>query len=255
MKRLTAILILLITVPFSTWGQKIPAALENPSTPELASQYSKVYRDMKGCRVAEYFGLGVTALGTTLLIRSTTAARSTVQQGGEINEGNGMAIVFGSLITGCGGLISVGELAGEMICRQRLSNIRGHNDFLLQPGMTEEIWRYNKAAKHYQSSRTAMKVSAITTGCLVGCTAAGMVACLYSDSDLLYYSTETAMWLSFAGAATFLTSWAVNGVADYNMSRYSPEAGGTVTSLSPFIMPSPAHDGTSVVGLTLAARF
>ena len=245
MKKIIAMLCLVMAFPLSSSGQKIPATLENPANQELQKMYNKTCRSLKGSKILTYSGLGVTAIGGGLMFRASQGS----------GEGAGLAMVLGTYTALEGALITAGGILEGTSLRKRLGKICEHNDFLLQPGMTEEMWQYGRAEKRFEQSRTVMKASGITTVCLAVYTVAGVFGCMNSDSEFLYCSTETAMWLSFAGAAAFLTSWAVNASAKSTMTRLSPVSGVNIDSVSPFIAPSPFPGGSSVVGLSMAATF
>ena len=246
-KKIVLVIVLLLACCFS-WGQKIPSSLENPVNENLARRYRMAYTCEKGFRIGAYASLGVTAAGTGLMLHTLYGMKTPdpddFETGNSHAGGDAMALIFEYLLTleGASGIILCSS--GAHIFRHRLKEIKAHNDFLQQPGMTEEMWEYELALKHFESSKKAMKISGIATCCLAGYTLLGAIGCMYTDNEFLYASSETAMWLGFGSAAAYLVSWMMNSGAKYDLAH-----------ISPFVAPSPVQGSGCVAGLALSARF
>lgn len=234
MKKLSLCIALFLSA-FMLDAQRIPTSLEHPATPELAMSYGKAYKNLNASYYEFGAGLGVAALGYGLIKRTEHQIDLHPDPSG-LNEGAGMAIVFEGMLSASGLLLSAGAIGQNLLARFRLNRLAEKNDFLNTPGEDLDSWKVLRNSCVYESSRKWMKASGITTCCLAGYTLAGVVACCYSDSDFLYYSTETAMWLGFASAATFLVSWGVNASAKFKMNAqpaltYLPSAGKPIAGL------------------------
>ena len=240
MKKLLLVLALILSV-VPVRAQRIPSSLENPASPELAASYYKAYKSYKSSYYGIGAGLGVAALGYGLLEYTDHRARMNPDPSG-LNEGAGMVAPFEIMLSLFGLSMSVGFVGENLGARSRLDRLAEKNTFLNTPGENLDTWRAYRASCVHESSRKWMKISGITTCCLAGYTLAGVIGCNYSDSDFLYASTETAMWLGFASGATFLVSWAVNATSDCKLDVHP-----SLTSL-PF---SPRQ----LPGLTLSATF
>ena len=215
MKKLSLCIALILSV-FSLDAQKIPASLEHPATPELAISYGKHYKCMKASYYEFGAGLGAAAVGYGLVKRTEHQIELHPDPSG-LNEAAGMVIVFEGLFSASGLLLSAGAIGQYLGSRLTLDRLTQKNDFLNTPGESMDSWKAYRNSCVYDASRKWMKVSGIVTCCLAGYTLAGVIACCYSDSGFLYYSTETAMWLGFASAATFLISWDINASSKYKL--------------------------------------
>lgn len=218
MKRLS-LCIALIMSAFMLGAQRIPTSLERPATPELAMNYGKAYKSLKASYYEFGAGIGVAALGYGLIKRTEHQIDLQPDPSG-LNEGAGMLIVFEGMLSASGLLLSAGAIGQNLWARSRLNRLAEKNDFLNTPGEDIDSWKAYRNSCVYDSSRRWMKASGITTCCLAGYTLAGVIVCRYSDNDFLYYSAETAMWLGFASAATFLVSWGVNASAKFKLNAY-----------------------------------
>lgn len=246
-KKIVLVIALLLACCFS-WGQRIPSSLENPVNENLARRYRMAYACEKGSRIGAYASLGVTAAGTGLMLYTLYGLQTPDPDDFETENscagGDAMVLVFEYLLTlegACGMMICSSV---DLLFRYRLKEIRAHNDFLQRPGMTEEMWEYELARNHFDSTKKAMKISGIATCCLAGYTLLGAIGCMYTDNEFLYASSETAMWLGFGSAATYLVSWMLNSGAKHDLAQ-----------ISPFVIPSPVQGSGCVAGLALSARF
>ena len=216
-------------------AQRIPASLEHPAMQELAMSYGKAYKNLNASYYEFGAGLGVAALGYGLIKRTEHQIDLHPDPSG-LNEGAGMAIVFEGMLSASGLLLSAGAIGQNLWARARLNRLAEKNDFLNTPGEDTDSWKVYRNSHVYESSRKWMKASGITTCCLAGYTLAGVVACCYSDSDFLYYSAETAMWLGFASAATFLVSWGINASSKVKLNAkpaltYLPSKGKSIAGM------------------------
>lgn len=212
MKLRTIFTILLISAlsVLPVHAQRIPSCLENPASPELQFKYSKAYRDLRTSNYELAAGLGATVLGCGLMLYTDHQA-SMVSDG--LNEGVAMRIIFEGILAASGALVSAGAAGVNILSRSRLNWIEMENNFLSTPGEDADSWTRYRASCQYDSSRKWMKASGITTCCLAGYTLAGTIGCMFSHSNFLYCSTETAMWMGFVSGLTFLVSWDINSSA------------------------------------------
>lgn len=210
MKKLLLCVALLLPVSLID-AQKIPSSLEHPATPELAVNYGKAYKNLNSSYYVFGSGLGVAALGYGLIKRTEHQVEMHPDPWGK--EVSGVPFIFEGMLTAYGLCLSVGAVAQNLGSRFMLNRLAEKNDFLNTPGENIDSWKAYRNSCVYDSSRKWMKASGITTCCLAVCTLAGVIACCYSDSELLYYSAEIAMWMGFASAATFLFSWCLNASA------------------------------------------
>ena len=260
MNRLFFIFFLLTIIPFSSWAQKIPTKLETPATPQLEKQYSKVVRNINQSRISTIAGCCVTTLGGTFLLTTVHGNEHGNRCHDEpgMDEGRGMAVVFEALLTEFGLCLTAGGLLGETIEQTRLKNICEHNEFLLQAGNTEQMWRYNRAVQTFENSGKAMKITGISTCCLAGCSVAGIIACMAMGDncpDFISGSSEISMFLGLASGVTFLASWAVKSSAEKTIRNLGVEGFQPTASISPFVKPSSLPGSSPSLGLTLTARF
>lgn len=262
-----SLLVLSLLLPCAAWGQRLPASLENPANCELDYMYSKVYKDMRSFRVAAYSQLGVTALGGAMLlwgIYGTSESGSRYpevdgQEGDYVKTGgNPVPAILGAVLLECGATGTVACFAGDLIDRVRLKNIRAENDFLLQPGNSEGMWMYNRAAQRVETTHKIMRISGLATCCCAVYTAAGAMVGSSVDTpfgNFMNNSAEAAFLLGLAGGVTYLTSWIVNSSSRNTMLRLESDYGRPVASLSPFVAPSTIPGSGPALGLCLTARF
>lgn len=234
MKKLFLFFALILSV-YPLDAQRIPATLEHPATPELAMNYGKAYKNLNSSYYEFGAGLGVAVLGYGLIKRTEHQIDIHPDPSG-LNEGAAMAVIFEGMLSASGLLLSAGAIGQNLWARSRLNRLAEKNDFLNTPGESLASWKEYRNSCLYDSSRKWMKASGITTCCLGAYTLAGVIACRYSDSDFLYYSAETAMWLGFASAATFLVSWGVNASAKFKLNAqpvltYVPSTGKPIPGL------------------------
>lgn len=238
-------------------AKKMPSTLENPSTMKLGNDYSKVVRNINQCRICTIAGCCVTTLGGTLLLTNVNNGNER-RNSESIDEGSGIPVVFEVLLTEFGVCLTAGGLMGESIEQIRLKNICEHNEFLLHPGNTEQMWRYNRAVQTFENSSKAMKITGISTCCLAGYAVAGVIACTaMGDScpDFISCSSEISMMLGLVSGVTFLASWAVKSGAEKTMRNLGAEAARPSATISPFVKPSALPGCSPSLGLTLTARF
>ncbi len=247
MRRILHIILWLILFRQVAWGQRIPRHLDTPATPDFEMEYEDVYHLHKTYRAVTYTCLGAAAAGTFVMVRSFMA-----------DDGGGadfLPVFAGSFITIFGGGAGLHYWMEDLLLRQRLKNLRIENDMELHPWKTQDMVDYERASRRYQSSRTAMKVSAIATGFLAGYAVVGSVAFSKSGDEFLGKSSEVAAWMVPAGALAFLSSWLISRDAKNTMAELAPAGQAASASLVPFVAPSPVKGDGAVLGLSLSARF
>lgn len=247
MRRLLHIVLLLAISRQAAWGQRIPRQLDTPATPDFEMEYEDVYHLHKTYRAATYTCLGVAAAGTFVMIHSMDSN----------NEGEGRFVpnflAAFCLVGGSGG--GLWCMGNDILLRQRLKNLRIRNDMTVHPWKTQEMVDYERASRRYQSSRTAMNVSATATGLLAGYAVVGSIAYSKSGDEFLGKSSEAAAWMVPAGALALLSSWLISRDAKNTMVELSPAGQEVSASVVPFVAPSPVKGDGAVLGLSLSARF
>lgn len=228
---------LLCTLPCA--AQKVPPTLENPATPELSLAYHDTYREYNRCLIGAGIGVGVAAAGA---IVTTRAVKADSAPEGTMDEGNGMALIFGSIIT-CGGLLeTVGCLGGRVLCKNRMEGLRCKNDFLNMSGGDIESWNSNRSSRIFDKSEKWMKVSGITTGSLAALYCIGSLTMLGEYNDTVFKVMDGVCVLTTVSAMTNIGSMIVNASAAKNL------------QVAPMVAAEP-FTGSAVFGLGLAARF
>lgn len=230
-------------------AQRMPSNLQNPVSSDLQRDYRSSYVRSRIVRAGTYASLGATALGIGMM--EYTSDRLASYAPDELNEGGTMLLLFECLFTAGSFMSATGFLTGDVVLNRRLNTIQEHNDFLLQSGNTERMWRYARAERLYENSRKAMKINGIATGLFALYSTAGLAAyAMNPSSDFIYRSTASAMYMSAFSATAFLASWLINGQAKRKMNTFAPLPVSSV-KLSPFVVPSPVGGGSSAVGLSL----
>lgn len=249
MKRflICAMLMILLAPSAHSWAQKVPKSLANPATPEVEAMYARHHRSYVSSKVFTYAGAGLALLGNYVvhdaLIRDRKDAEVHPERHqGVGNEGLGVIVPLFSIVAVEGDCLLLGGVASSLADRKLMRQLEEHNEFLLQPGMTDEMRDHYTALLRYNNSLKAMKISGITTACLGIYSLAGMYIG-YPDDNFFAKSSRVTAIAAIAGAASFLVCWATNASDMRNL------------SLHPYVAPTLSGDMGPLAGLSLSANF
>lgn len=249
MKRfiICVLLVIVLSPSVNSWAQKVPKSLANPATAEVESMYAKSHRNYVSSKICTYAGAGLALLGNYMvhdaLIRDRKDAEVHPENHqGVGNEALGVIVPICSMIAIEGDCMLLGGVASCLAEKKLMKQLEEHNEFLLQPGMTDEMRDHYTALLSYNNSRKAMKISGITTACLGIYSLAGL-SISSPDDNFFVKSSRVTTIATIAGATTFLIYWATNASDKRNL------------SLHPYIAPTPLENMGPVAGLSLSANF